>query len=205
MMTGQDNFHSRLVAWMKIILPLAALGLLSTLFLLSRKVDLTSTIPFSQVDLEQRAHDQGATNPSFSGVATGGEQISFQAVSVRPDPDRPERMLAEGIQARLSLTNDTVIDIAGVQGEVDQGFLTANLSGNVRVITTTGYDIRTDRLNVEFDTLRAETPGPVVGTGPPGDLSAGRMILTQHGDSEVLHLLFTDGVKLVYKPGEKRE
>lgn len=205
MMTGQDNFHSRLVAWMKIILPLAALGLLSTLFLLSRKVDLTTTIPFSQVDLEQRAQDQGATNPSFSGVATGGEQINFRAASVRPDPDRPERMLAEDVQAVLGLTNGTVIDIASERGEVDQEFLTANLSGNVRVITTTGYDIRTDRLNAEFDTLRAETPGPVVGTGPPGDLTAGRMILTQHGDSEVLHLLFTDGVKLVYKPGEKKE
>ena len=97
-----DNLHTRLVNWAKIILPLVALGLLSTVFLMSRKADISDTIPFAEVDLAQRAHDQGATNPSFAGVASGGEQILFRAASVRPDPDDRELVLAETATASLA-------------------------------------------------------------------------------------------------------
>lgn len=199
-MARRDNFHSRLVAWMKIILPLLALGLLSTLFLLSRKVDLNEAIPFSDIDLEQRAHDQGATNPTFAGVASGGEHVSFRAATVRPAPGEPNRLLAEDVRAELLLNGGAVVNIASQRGESDQASFSAVLDGDVRVTTTTGYDIRTDRLTAQFDTLHAESPGPVTGTGPPGDLVAGRMVLTAEEEPGTAHLLFTDGVKLIYTP-----
>jgi len=201
-----ENFHSRFVAWAKIILPLLALGLLSTLFLLSRTVDVTGTIPFSQIDLEQRAQDQGVTNPSFAGVATGGEEVSFQADSVRPDPGNPEKMLATNVRAQMRLVGGTVVDIEAAEGQSDQLALTAELTGDVRLRTTTGYDIRSDRIAAQFDTVYAESPGPITGTGPPGDLSAGRMVLrTGRGDGEAAVLLFTDGVKLIYTPQDTKD
>ena len=67
-------------------------------------------------------------------------------------------------------------------------------------MATAGYDIRTELLNTRIDELYAESPGRVVGTGPPGDLDAGRMILTNDADTGDAQLLFTDGVKLVYTP-----
>ena len=204
-MRARDNFHSVFVAWMKIILPLLALGLLSTLFLLSGKVDLDQAIPFSQIDLEQRAQEQGVTNPSFAGVATGGEHVTFRADKVRPDPARDGHLLAENVRAELRLNGGAVVNITSDQGESDQLEYSALLEGNVKVVTTTGYDIRTDRLNAAFDTIRAETPGPVSGTGPPGTLNAGRMVLTSEEDAGTAHLLFTDGVKLVYTPSKTKD
>lgn len=190
---------------MKIILPLVALGLLSTLFLISRKVDLSDRVPYAQVDLEQRAHDQGVTNPSFSGVATGGEQVSFKADMVRPDPDNADRLLARAPRAEMRLVGGAVIDIRAERGESDQIYATALLEGDVQVVTTTGYDIRTDLLTAAFDTLHAESPGPVTGTGPPGDLSAGRMELVVDAQSDAAHLMFTDGVKLIYRPRQTKD
>jgi len=204
-MVVQENFHSRLVAWMKIILPMAALGLLSTLFLFSRSVDLNDPIPFTKIDLEQRAHDQGATNPTFAGVSTGGEQVSFEADIVRPVASNPDRLIAERVRAELKLTNGTVIDIVSNRGESNQADFSAMLDGDVRVTTTTGYDIRSDKLMAEFDTLYVETPGPVEGTGPPGDLTAGRMILSTDPKTDTAHLVFTDGVKLVYIPPQTKD
>lgn len=204
-MARRDNFHSRLVAWMKIILPLVALGLLSTVFLLSRKVDLNEAIPISTIDLEQRAHDQGATNPTFAGVASGGERVSFRADTVRPAPGEPQRLLAEKVRAELQLNGGAVVTIASERGESDQGRLSAVLDGDVRVRTTTGYDLQTDRLTARFDTLYAESPGPVTGTGPAGALSAGRMVLTAEEEPGAAHLLFTDGVKLVYTPPDPED
>ncbi len=200
-----DNFHTRLVNWAKIILPLVALGLLSTVFLLSQKVDLSNMIPFSDVDLAQRAHDQGATNPSFAGVASGGEEVSFRAATVRPDPDDRERLLAEIVSATLLLNGGAIIDIAAERGAASQSRMTARLEGDVQITTTTGYDIRTDAIDARFDTLFAETPGPVTGFGPPGALNAGRMILTSDPETGNAHLQFTDGVKLVYKPAKPKD
>jgi len=200
-----DNFHTRLVNWAKVILPLVALGLLSTVFLLSKKADLSSTIPFADVDLVQRAQDQGATNPSFAGVASGGEQISFRAASVWPDPADGELLLADTAAASLRLNGGGVVDIVALRGQASQSRMTARLEGDVQVTTTTGYDIRTDAIDTRFDTLYAETPGPVTGTGPPGVLNAGRMILTSDPKTGTANLQFTDGVKLIYKPAKPKE
>lgn len=200
-----DNFHTQLVTWAKIILPLVALGLLSTVFLFSRKADLTDAIPFAEVDLAQRAQDQGATNPSFAGVAAGGEEIFFSAQSVRPDPQDREVLLAEAAQARLRLNGGGVVDIAALRGQADQSRRTARLEGEVEVTTTTGYQLSTDAIDTRLDALYAETPGPVSGTGPPGALNAGRMLLTSDPDTGAASLRFTDGVKLIYKPAKAKE
>ena len=199
-MRAGDNFHSVLVTWMKIILPVVALGLLSTLFLINRKADPGQSIPYSQIDLEQRATEQGVTNPSFAGVATGGEQVTFQADRVRPDLEQDGRLLADVVRAELRLNGGAVVNITSDHGESDQFEYSALLDGNVRIVTTTGYDIRTEQLTAQFDTLRAESPGPVTGTGPPGELTAGRMLLTSEEEDGTAHLLFTDGVKLIYSP-----
>ncbi|MCQ0091003.1 hypothetical protein FGD77_04645 [Roseovarius sp. M141] len=200
-----DNFHTRLVNWAKIILPLVALGLLSTLFLLSRKVDLNDQIPIAGVDLAQRAHDQGVTNPSFSGVTRSGEEVSFRAQSVRPDPADRDILRAERAQAKLRLNGGGVVDISSQRGAANQADMTALLEGDVRFETTTGYDIRTDSINTRFNTLYVETPGAITGTGPPGDLSAGRMLLTSDPKTGDAHLRFTDGVKLIYMPAKSKD
>lgn len=199
-MARRDNLYSRLVAWMKIILPLIALGLLSTLFLISRNFDPTKDIPVATIDLEQRAHDLGATNPSFAGMTSGGDQVRLRAISARPEKGDPRRLLAEDVTAELRLTSGAVIDIVSDHADVHQTNYTATLRGNVHVTTTTGFEFGTDLLNSRFDHLFAESPGPVSGSGPAGDLNAGRMVLSTDEISGDAHLLFTDGVKLVYTP-----
>lgn len=202
---ASDEFHRRFIGGLKVILPLVALGLLATLFLLSRKVDPTANMPITQVDLEQRAQDQGASNPSFSGVASGGEQIIFRADMVRPDPDAPERLLAEEVAAKLTLNGGTIVNVTSRHGEAGGDLSGAELYGDVQVTTTTGYDIRTDRLVADFETLRAQSPGRVSGRGPFGTIEAGRMTLVTEDQPGAAHLLFTDGVKLLYKPRGNKE
>lgn len=205
MIRKSDNLYSWFVNWAKIILPLVALGLLSTVFLLSKKVDVSDQVRVTDVDLTQRAHDQGATNPSFAGVMTGGEEVSFRATTVRPDPSDRERLLAETAAASLLLNGGGVVDITAKKGEANQSQMTARLEGDVRVVTTTGYDIRTDIIDARIDTLFAETAGPVSGTGPPGTLNAGRMTLTSDPETGNAHLRFTDGVKVIYMPAKSKD
>ncbi|KRS11281.1 hypothetical protein XM53_16995 [Roseovarius atlanticus] len=199
-MATTDNFYSRLVAWMKIILPLTALGLLSTLFLISRHIDPTKSIPIAEIDLEQRAQDQGATNAAFAGVTGGGDEVMITAETARPSPENPRLINAEDITATMQLVSGTVVTVTSDRGNMDQSDLDASLIGNVKIDTTTGYKVTTERLDARLDVLHAETPGPVSGVGPPGDLTAGRMVLTGDEETGQAHLVFTDGVKLVYTP-----
>lgn len=199
-MAWQDNFHSRFVAWMKIILPLAALGLLSTLFLISRNFDPTKSIPIAEIDLEQRAQDQGATNAAFAGVTRGGDEVLLKAEAARPDADDPRLIHAETISAQIKLKSGAVIDVTSDRADMHQSRYSATLEGNVVLETSTGYRMTSDQIDTRFDDLYAETPGPVEGYGPPGELSAGRMVLQGDQAPDSAHLLFTDGVKLIYTP-----
>ena len=204
-MGWQDNFHSRFVAWMKIILPVAALGILATLFLISNNFDPSKSIPVTEIDLRQRAHDLGATDAAFAGVTSGGDQVMLAAERARPTIDDVRMIEAENVTAELRLVSGVVIDVTADRADMHQGRNTATLDGRVNVSTTTGYRITTNRLDARFDDLYAESPGPVRGVGPPGDLEAGRMVLTSDAETGNAHLIFTDGVKLVYKPQVSEE
>ncbi len=204
-MALSDNFYSRLVAWMKIILPLAALGLLSTLFLLSETVDPSQSLPTTTIDLAERAARQGATNTTFAGVTTRGDEIRVTTVTASPRPDNPQLIEAQDVQARFNLISGAIVDVVSDTGALHHGDLTATLEGNVNVVSTTGYSVNTARLDARLDELYAETPGAVSGTGPPGDLVAGRMVLTENPDTQSAYLHFTDGVKLIYLPQATEE
>jgi lipopolysaccharide export system protein LptC len=204
-MPWRENFYSRLVAWLKILLPVAALGLLSTLFLLSRSVDPTVTTPFTTIDLHERAREQVITAPEFAGATDEGHLISMRAVSAKPDPAQPSRAFATALSARIELNSGTVITFTAARGIVDETADRAELTGNVVIDSSTGYYITTDHLISGMREVRAETPGPINAIGPPGRFSAGKMILTADKDGENTHLLFTNGVKLVYEPVINKE
>ena len=76
--------YSRTVAYLKVLLPLTALALLSTLFLISRGIDTEAVIPFAQKDIEERMRGQQLTAPFFSGTTSGGDEIMVTASTARP-------------------------------------------------------------------------------------------------------------------------
>ena len=204
-MTRSDNTYSQVVAWMKIILPMLALGLLSTLFLISRTIDPTQSAPFARIDLEQRAQDQGATKPSFSGVTQQGDEILFTADTIRPEYDEPETLLVENIMARMALFDGTVVNITSLHAQMNLNNLTAHLEGRVHIITSTGYVVATDRLDTRLDEIHAESRGPISAEGSIGSIKAGRMLLQNNNESKEPELVFTGGVELIYHPGTVKE
>lgn len=204
-MAWRENFYSRLVAWLKILLPVASLGLLSTLFLLSQNIDPTVTTPFTTIDLDERAREQVITAPEFAGATAEGHLISMRAASAKPDPTHPSRAFAADLSARIDLNSGTVIKFTSAAGTVDESEDRAELTGSVVIESSTGYYVTTDHLITGMRQVRAETPGAVTGIGPPGRFSAGKMLLTADMDGKNTQLLFTNGVKLIYDPATTKE
>ncbi|WP_104018237.1 LPS export ABC transporter periplasmic protein LptC [Roseovarius nitratireducens] len=204
-MARADNTYSRIVAGMKILLPLVALGLLSTLFLISNTVDPSGPVPTAPIDLEQRAQNLGVTRPSFAGISGRGDEIKMRADVAWPDPDDTRRLIAERITGEIGLIGGTVLNLSAANARLDQTKMTAMLEGAVHITSTAGYEIDTDRLDTRLDALYAKSPGPVTATGPLGDLDAGHMILREAPGSGDAELVFSGGVKLVYRPNIEKE
>jgi len=191
--------YSRTVRLLKVILPLAALGLLSTVFLLSRGVDTTATIPFAEHDIKARIGDQQVTAPYFSGTTSGGDEVILTASVARPGGEgRPAE--AEKLIARVTMTGGQRITLTSEAGMVDFTGRLATFIGNVQISTTTGYEILSERLETELSGLAARSPGEISGTGPIGTFTAGSMLMESKIEDGPIHTLFKNGVKLVYDP-----
>ncbi len=199
-MPWRDKGWSRIVFWLKITLPLAALALLSTLFLLSRSVDPRSGIPFTQVEIAERISGQQMTALIYSGVSAEGHQVGLTADSARPDPVTSSRMLTQNPVAVVNLTDGSQVTVQAADGTVDEAADLLTLTGAARLTSSLGYVVDSAALTAAMTRLAINSPGPITGSGPPGRFSAGTMALDSDPVTGQATLLFTGGVHLVYDP-----
>jgi lipopolysaccharide export system protein LptC len=76
--------HSRIVAWTKIVLPLAALAILSSLFLFSKTNDPGKGVRLFDGDLAEFASKERITGPRFAGMTPSGVAIQISAREASP-------------------------------------------------------------------------------------------------------------------------
>jgi lipopolysaccharide export system protein LptC len=201
MALSRDDVHSRLVSWMKIALPLAALAILSTLFLFSRRIDPSDAIPYAEVDIEERLREPRMTDASYSGVTEDGSAINLRAAAAVPEADGNAR--ATGLSATLDSPDGSNTTFAAATGQLDNASGMIALSGGVKVETSTGYHIQTGDLRIALDSTSVEAPGTVSADGPPGTITADRMTLTSADPNGGRYqLVFTGNVKLIYQPAK---
>lgn len=198
---SQRNTYSVIVSWAKIILPMVALGLLSTVFLFSRQIDPEGAIPFADVDLEARLREQRLSKPNYATTTDDGSALTIVAESAAPILDGGGGT-AENIVARLKRTDGTTIDMTSDSGMI-QGSKSLTLTGNVAIDTSDGYSLRSDKMISAMNRTDITSPGPITGTGPFGDLQAGRMHLTVPENQDGILAVFEGGVRLIYTGNSK--
>jgi lipopolysaccharide export system protein LptC len=202
-MASYDNAYSRFIALAKIVLPLAALGILSTLFLIARDPGRPSgpNIPFSDVDVDELAREQRLGAPNYAGVTSDGTAIAMTAETARPDPDKPGRTFASPVHAVLDLPDGTRAVVDARTGTLDRSANNVVLEGDAVVTTSSGYRMRSQRFVAALDETDLVSDGPVTGDGPPGHLEAGSMRLRADREATGQYLLvFKNGVRLIYVP-----
>lgn len=189
--------HTSLVRGARIVLPVAALGLLSMLFLLPRTVNPEDAIPFAEVDVSMRARDQQLTAPRFAGVSSHGSEFALTATRALPDRTNPNLMTAEEVALEVIAPSDARLDLRADRAEVDAAGRSLTLNGHVSIETSTGYALTAPRLEGRLDIvdIRGEA---VTGNGPLGTLTAGALHVTESEGAP--RLLFTRGVELLYLP-----
>lgn len=197
-MAVRDNFHSQLVGWAKIILPLSALALLSTLFLFARKPEQEPVIPFSEI--AAIARDQSISAPQFSGVTDDGSIIAIAARNARPKAEAPSLVMVDTLSLSLDGPDGSRVDVTSGMSVIDTISNTALLEGLARMTTSSGYVMETIGLMADLASGVITSEGALEIQAPYGELTAGRIRIQVSPDGEGQQMLFTDGVRLLYTP-----
>ena len=197
-MQPADNLYSQVVGWAKILLPLCAIGLLSTLFLLARSTTEPNEIVLEQV--EAIAREQRLSAPEFSGLTDDGAVIVISASTARPDTTRPDTISIDDVRLRMDNADGSNVEITATMGEIDGRAGIASLLGLARLVTSSGYEMETNGLIADLDTGLVTTDGLLEIHAPFGQLTAGKVTFQMASEGISQEMLFTDGVRLLYTP-----
>ncbi|MEM6758807.1 MAG: hypothetical protein AAF601_04950 [Pseudomonadota bacterium] len=194
--------YSRVIAWLKVLLPLMALALLSTLFLFSRNPDAAVAVPFAEGEVARRIAGEQITGPFFSGTTKDGDRVVVEAGTLRTGQSMTSDLTK--LSAQIDLVSGVRVVLTSDRGQFDMTRSTSELDGNVVITTSTGMQMNTETLIANLDDMTLATPD-IVATGPLGRLASGQMRMEKRGDATGSHFVFTDGVKLVYDPKRSKE
>lgn len=198
-MANQTDLRSALVFWLKILLLLAALVILSTLFLVSRRIDTEGALPYAEVDVDALAREQRLTAPEYSGMTGDGTSFLMRAGVARPLSEGGGE--AEDVTTELRTPRGLDVSMRAGMGKIDPASATMRLSGGVSIETSTGYTITATGLVASTAQTEVVSDGAVTANAPFGTLDAGSMTLTSASDDPAAYVLvFNQGVKLIYDP-----
>ncbi|MEO8240718.1 MAG: hypothetical protein ABI832_00325 [bacterium] len=200
-----DNLHSRIVFWLKILLPLGAIAILSTLFMVSRSFRPEDAIPYADVDLKDRVNEPRLTKPDFAGMTSDGASLSLQAAEARPGvPGSSNAGLISNLTGLLETPDGATTSLIATEARLDQVAKKAVLSGGVHIFNSLGYNIDSQTISVALDETNLDSPGQITAVGPLGQIVAGSMHLglADPASSDYV-LVFKQGVRLIYTPGTR--
>ena len=198
---ARADAHTRIVGWLKVALPLMALAILSTLFLLSDRINPDDALPLAGVDVADRAREPRMTAPTYAGTTTDGAAIIVSADEARPATEGVQAG-ATGLRLQLDTPDGGRTELVAASGALDPQEKLVILGGGVTITTPAGYRVETDALVARLDRSGLESRAQVTATGPAGQIRADNVILESDARTPGSYLLvFKGAVRLVYQPG----
>lgn len=199
-MPATPDTYSRVVYWLKIVLPLGALAMLSTMFLIARTVVTDPTIPFSTVDVNDLARDQRLTKPEYTTVTADGAALSVLAETARP-ATADGAAHATVVHATYAKGQDTLVTLDAPLATLNTLKGTLQLTGGVKIHTTDSYVVNASKIDAALNVTTFVADGPVTGLAPMGHIEAGHLTYTAAKDGQTSEVLvFNKGVRLIYQP-----
>ncbi len=187
--------HSRRVRFLKLALPL---GGTLTIFI------LVGAYLFSQFNLP--TIDPGEANvvngqlvmnnPKLAGTDSNDRPYTLSAVRAVQDAQKPNRVMLEKIEGRLSIDDTNFARVAAGTGLYDTEAQTLDLDGAVSVDTDDGMTIRMEGASIDIDKGRLVSQRPVTVDTGRAKVSAQTLIVENKGKT----IIFENKVRMVLQP-----
>ena len=200
-MAAGPGLYSRVVAVLKVGLPLVAVGLLASLFVVQTDDRIGEGVVFSPGDVEALGSGLRISNPTFTGTTRSEDRFRFTAELVEPDAAPPERALITTLAGTLDLHNGPEVAVTARTGDLDIPSQRLDLSGEVVISTSDGYRLVTDKATLDLRAGALVAGDEVVTTGPLGQITSGSLhVAPAAATGEARRFSFGSGVRLVYDP-----
>ena len=199
-MAAGPGLYSRVVAVLKVGLPLIALALLAGLFLSPRE-EQGGGVVFSPGDVEAFGEGLRISNPTFTGTTRADERFHFTAELVVPDAAPPERAAITRPAGTIELEGGPVVTVEAERGELHLPSQRLDLVGDVRIETSDGYRLDTEKATLDLRSGAFVAGDAVEGTGPLGTITSQSLHVAPAAETgEARRFSFSGGVRLVYDP-----
>lgn len=197
------DLRSRVVAILKVGLPLVALALLSTLFLMQSDDGFQGGgISFTQGDMEALGEGLSVDNPILTGTSANNDRFRFTADRVIPDAAPPTRADMTRLAGDIELARGTRINLSAPTGAFDITNQRIALTGPVLIDTSDGYHMNAETMDIDLAQGVLEARQDVETKGPIGTITSGTLrIEPKNPESDDTRLIsFGNGVRLIYLP-----
>lgn len=202
-MASPQSGYSRGVRVLKIGLPILAICLLGTVFLVTSPDRLRGPGPvFTEADRESLAEGLNILQPRIEGSTDGGDFYVLTANRIIAEDGQRDVMLAEDIDGEIRQVSGRTIVLAGRSGRVDFTTKRWQLTGGATLSTTDHYAARAEELLGDMAAGIIESPGPVLTTGPGLRIDAGsfRLTFASDGTPGRTVALFDGGIRMTWTP-----
>lgn len=177
----QRDTYTRVVSTLKIVLPMIALGLLGTVFLITADDGFDTGFSFTQADFDALEEGNGLTNPRINAKTSRGDTFTLTAERISPQSGDVKVLIASNLSANLMSEQGRGAEVVAEVALLDltKNVLVLSLGGNL--VTSDGYDASVESLAVNIDTGTI-SGDRIEAAGPLGDISADNFRITIDDD-----------------------
>lgn len=192
--------YSRMVRWLRLLLPLVAVAIIVTLF--------TWTLLDDNQQIAEKPKDRGMedaenelVSPKFESRDLKGNPFTvtaLHAVQGKPEQGQDDKTIyLEKPTGEMTLIErNQKLSITALHGAYDQARQTLDLEGGVTLNTENGYEMRTEKVFISLKDSQANSKTALRGSGPAGTLEAAGFT----ADNEKGKLVLKGPARLVIKP-----
>lgn len=195
-MARSHSSYSRMVAWLKILLPLIALGVLGTVFLFNSEDSFEPGFTFSRADIETLDKGSFIKNPQINGITQKGEPFHLNADEIRPQEGDNNLVVVTNLDGEFRFESGDWVKFIAESALMDVRAQTVRFASGGQLETSDGNMAEVASLLVHLATGEVSGIG-IVANGPLGQVSADNFRI-ESNDGENRVLWFENNVRMRY-------
>ena len=187
-----------MVRTLKVIFPMIAVLLLGMMFLMTKNVPELTEIPFASGAVKERIKNEQVAKPNYMGMTKDGDLLNVYADKLTPENEEMSALLVTRPKSEITTKDGRVIHLISDSGLIRNEENLLSMEGDVKILTSHGYQFYAQKADVRLDQTWAFAFGPVRGLGPGGTFKAGALEIKRSSESDALKFHLKGRVNVVY-------
>ncbi|MEI9989225.1 MAG: LPS export ABC transporter periplasmic protein LptC [Rhizomicrobium sp.] len=179
--------YSRFVVVMKRVLPIAAGLLIAAVIAYSLMPRQSEKMSLATENWTIINNDLTMTKPRLTGTDRKGNPFVITADAAVQDPSDVRRATLKTVQADMTIDKTRWLNATAAKGYIDMDKGALALGGGIAVFSDDGYEIHTERVDIDLKKGLFHGPVAVNGQGPMGTFRADTFDVDRNSGEIQLH------------------